>query len=252
VLTQSGLTAVISSAAVAVARGSGYVRTQEGRCLLCIPCRSRRACPLSTSSERPRKHLLHPLTLLVERRRRRRRRGRARRSPPQGSASATPPGFQLGGRAAGRGPGSAPGRRGRSHSGDRAATPNHRPRARAAAGHGTGEGSPRRAMRSNVSGLVGIASLAARRAPASPPTTRPRWRCRSPSRHVRRAAGRAASPRHSAKVRRRQAGFRHRKRRTRARNVTGRPCQGRSPSVRAYRLCTRPDSAAQSGQAAVF
>ena len=115
-----------------------------------------------------------------------------------------------------------------------------------------GEGSPRRAIRSNVSGLMGIASLAARRAPASPPTTRPRWRCRSPSRLVRRAAGRAASPRRSAKVRRKQDGFRHRKRRTRTRNVTGRPCQGRSPSVRSYRLCTRPDSAAQSGQAAVF
>src|SRR4051812_50202365 len=57
---------------------------------------------------------------------------------------------------------------------------------------------------------MGMASLAARRAPASPPTTRPRWRCRSPSRLVRRAAGRAVSPRRSAKVRRKQAGVRHR------------------------------------------
>src|SRR3954468_13657567 len=119
-------------------------------------------------------------------------------------------------------------------------------------GRGPGAGSPRRAIRSNVSGLMGMASLAARRAPASPPTTRPRGRCRSPSRLVRRAAGPAVSPRRSAKVRRTQAGFRHRTRRTRTRNVTGRPCQGRSPSVRSYRLCTRPDSAAQSGQAAVF
>ena len=43
------------------------------------------------------------LALLAGRRRRRRRRGHARRSPRQGSASATPQGSQLDGRAAGRG-----------------------------------------------------------------------------------------------------------------------------------------------------
>src|SRR3954468_11352391 len=48
-------------------------------------------------------------------------------------------------------------------------------------GRGPGAGSPRRAIRSNVSGLMGIASLAARRAPASPPTTRPRWRADRPA-----------------------------------------------------------------------
>ena len=67
--------------------------------------------------------------------------------------------------------------------------------------------------RSSVSALVGIASLSAKRAPASPPSASPRWHCKSPSRPVRRAERVATSARHSAKVWRVQDGLRQRNRR---------------------------------------
>ncbi len=70
-----------------------------------------------------------------------------------------------------------------------------------------------RTSRSSVSALVGMASLSAKRMPASPPSASPRWLCRSPSRSVRRAAAGAVPDRRSAKVCREQAGFRQRNRR---------------------------------------
>jgi len=101
--------------------------------------------------------------------------------------------------------------------------------------------------RSSVSALVGMASLSAKRAPASPPSASPRWPCRSPSRPVRRAAAGAVPDRRSAKACRKQVGLRQRNRRAWTCNVTGRPCQGRSDSGRRCRPWRRSDATPQSG-----
>lgn len=80
--------------------------------------------------------------------------------------------------------------------------------------------------------------LNASRAPASPPSASPRQLCKPPRRSVRRAATAATPDRRSAKVFRMQTGARQRNRLARMRSATGRPCQGRSPRWRSYRLWT--------------
>ena len=107
------------------------------------------------------------------------------------------------------------------------------------------------ARRRSVSGLVGIASRAVSRAPASPPSASARCRCRSRSLPVRRLDCTITPNKRSANVRREQVRLRQRNRRAATRIVTGRPCQGRSCSTRRYTLWTRRDAAPQAGHSAL-
>ena len=112
---------------------------------------------------------------------------------------------------------------------------------------GAGNGAVR-ISRSSVSPLTGMASRDARRAPASPPALKAMRRWASARRAMRRTRGRATPGRRSAKTRRGQSGAEHRKRRTCSSSWPTRPCHGRSPRRRAYRLWTRRDVRRHRGQ----
>jgi len=107
-----------------------------------------------------------------------------------------------------------------------------------------------RIRRSSVSPLTGMASRDARRAPASPPALKAMRRWASARRAVRLSRGGATAGSRSAKMRRGHAGPEHRKRRTCRSIRPARPCQGRSPGRRTYRLWPRCERRRQSGHAA--
>jgi hypothetical protein len=116
----------------------------------------------------------------------------------------------------------AQGRQGWFRSDGRVSKPNH-PRQEPSAGLA--------AIRSGVSGLVGMESRSVSLEAASPPRANATCRCSSPSRVVRRAEADATEPNRSANVFRAHAEFRHWKCRAVICIVAERPCQGRLRST---------------------
>ena len=88
-------------------------------------------------------------------------------------------------------------------------------------------------------------------APACPPDASPSWQRACCNWMVRCAYGRHSSGSRSVKIFWAQVLLVQQKRRTCSRRETGRPPDGRSCSLRVYRLCTRVERVPQLGHAAV-
>ena len=100
-----------------------------------------------------------------------------------------------------------------------------------------------------MSPLAGIPARRASRAPARPPSAAPNASSTCSRRCTRGPCDRVTPSTCSTKVRRGQSAVPQRKRRTVRRMRTGRPDDGKSWSVRTYRLWTRVAARPQPGQA---